>query len=300
VNDALVQLRQQFRVANPDDVRLVSWEAVDFPNGCLGLTIRDTFCTQVITPGYRMILDVRNRGAFEYRVNADGTLLLPAAAPPTGIENPVLIWEGRSAADGICRTLALAPNGEAFAGLCGSTQVPLRLFAENGHLDQMRYFASRFASFSAETAAGRVQLFGSGTEQANPTWQRAVGEWARLVQGVLRAGRVGPTVGAALEWQSPVTSGQGCRSLRVDVFGRAYAGVGPCGAIDPQALPGYWLTTDDLTRLYGWIDRFEPVNRQEQGTRLVLRTNGTQPFSGAELVSVYTWSEATYNRLRGQ
>lgn len=298
VQDALVQLREQFRVTNPDDVSLVSWEEVDFSNGCLGLSLRDTFCTQVITPGYRMILEVRNRGTFEYRLNAEGTLLLPASAPPTGIERPVLTWEGAGQPDGICRTLALAPNGEALVGLCGGAQVPLRLFGDGSQLEELRYFADRFSSFAVDTSAGRVALFATGSEQAGAVWQRAVGEWARLTQGILRVGRLGPTAGEVLFWQTPAQTAGVCQSLRVQVYGRAFAGLFPCGtSIDPERLEDHWLSADDLTRLYTWVDRYEPISRQDGQTRLVLLARGEQRYTGAELVSVYTYAEQLYQRL---
>ncbi|MHB1133113.1 MAG: hypothetical protein ACYC4L_12105 [Chloroflexota bacterium] len=300
VNDALVQLRQQFRVTNPDDVRLVSWEAVDFANSCLGLTPRDTVCAQAITPGYRLTLDVRNRGTFEYRVSATGLLLLPASAPPTGIERPLLTWEGPGQPDGICRTLTLAPNGEALVGLCGGAQVPLRLFDDGSQLEELRYFVTRFASFAVDTPAGRVALYASGGEQAPAVWQRAVAEWARLTQGLLRVGALGPTAGETLFWQTPAETAGICRTLRVQIYGRAFAGLAPCGsAVESRLLTGHWLAADDLTRLYNWVDRYEPISRLDGQTRLVLLARGSQRYSGAELVSVYTWAEQLHGRLIG-
>lgn len=41
------------------DIKLVSSESVDWPDGCLGVVTPGMMCIEVITPGYRIILDVK-------------------------------------------------------------------------------------------------------------------------------------------------------------------------------------------------------------------------------------------------
>ncbi len=40
------------------DVRVLEVKAVNWPDACLGLSTPATFCAQVVTPGYRVVLEV--------------------------------------------------------------------------------------------------------------------------------------------------------------------------------------------------------------------------------------------------
>jgi hypothetical protein len=58
-------------------VKLVSFEAVDWPNGCLGVTRLGVMCTQQIVPGFRIILEA-NGQQYEYHTNSSGSEIVPA------------------------------------------------------------------------------------------------------------------------------------------------------------------------------------------------------------------------------
>jgi hypothetical protein len=54
-----------------NEISLVSVEAVDWSDACLGLAGSDEMCAQVITPGYRIILKV-GEAEFEFHTDATG------------------------------------------------------------------------------------------------------------------------------------------------------------------------------------------------------------------------------------
>src|SRR5512134_382949 len=54
-----------------DQIHLVSTEAVDWPDGCLGVQLPDVMCTQAIVPGFRLMLTA-NGVPYEYHTNQDG------------------------------------------------------------------------------------------------------------------------------------------------------------------------------------------------------------------------------------
>jgi hypothetical protein len=60
--DPIVKLAVEFLAkqlqVSADSIRLVSKEAVDWPDGCLGIQTPGMGCIMVITPGYRIVLDV--------------------------------------------------------------------------------------------------------------------------------------------------------------------------------------------------------------------------------------------------
>ena len=45
----------------PDQIEVVSVEATEWPDSCLGVVIPDTMCAEVITPGYKIILQAQGR-----------------------------------------------------------------------------------------------------------------------------------------------------------------------------------------------------------------------------------------------
>jgi len=60
-------------------IRLVSSEQVDWPDGCLGVVKPGMMCIQVITPGYRIILEVNGR-AVELHSTISGDYYVEAPA----------------------------------------------------------------------------------------------------------------------------------------------------------------------------------------------------------------------------
>jgi hypothetical protein len=70
VANSLSDLAARLNVA-PDAITVVSVEAVDWPDACLGIHTPDIMCAMVITPGYRVILEADGK-QYEYHTNAVG------------------------------------------------------------------------------------------------------------------------------------------------------------------------------------------------------------------------------------
>ncbi len=62
----------------PTDIRVVSVGQVDWPNGCLGIQKPGIMCTDVIVPGYQVILEVNGK---QYEVRTDLTGQTAMVAP---------------------------------------------------------------------------------------------------------------------------------------------------------------------------------------------------------------------------
>jgi hypothetical protein len=74
VQAAITALAKQLNInaqTDAQNIMVVSVEAVDWPDGCLGLAPPDQMCTQVIVPGYRVLLDV-DGVQYEARTSVDG------------------------------------------------------------------------------------------------------------------------------------------------------------------------------------------------------------------------------------
>lgn len=278
-------LRARF---HPQEVRLLGWEKVDWPDGCLGIPMRDA-CMERVVSGYRILVEVGGQ-EYEYRstlLDAQPYRLLLAAGPDHGIEEAALVWEGQE--DG-CKSLLLAPDGRAAIGPCDAPHEPLRL-TDHTYLD---HWLRRFAPFQAETLIGHVIFSGQGTEKAAPAWQRAIVAWARLVRRELWMGRSGASWGAALAWHREIPERPGyCQFLAVETYGFACASVARCEGGDARDLGRGWLETAEWERFDSWFYGRSPVYLPD----LDLFSIGSQEMSDTEVDALRRWAEAVYHRL---
>ena len=96
-----------------DKITLVSTEAVDWPDDCLGVVEDGLVCAQVITPGFRVILEANGR-QLEYRTNEDGTQFRPVTVAFT--------WKREGGIAGFCDYMTVYLSGEVHGGSCKPVQ----------------------------------------------------------------------------------------------------------------------------------------------------------------------------------
>ena len=60
-----------------DKIKLISTEAVTWPNGCLGIVRIGVMCTQAEVPGFKIILEA-NGQKYEFHTNQDGSIVMLA------------------------------------------------------------------------------------------------------------------------------------------------------------------------------------------------------------------------------
>jgi hypothetical protein len=61
-----------------EQIQIVSTEAITWPTGCLGVVVPGVMCTDVVTPGFRIMLSA-NGQQFEIHTNQDGSSVIDAA-----------------------------------------------------------------------------------------------------------------------------------------------------------------------------------------------------------------------------
>lgn len=96
-----------------EDVRLVSSEAVDWPDGCLGVVDAGLTCAEIIIPGYQIVLEAAGREV-EYRTNEDGSHIRAATVAMT--------WRREGGFAGFCDHLTVYLSGEVHASSCKQGQ----------------------------------------------------------------------------------------------------------------------------------------------------------------------------------
>ncbi|MFX1355538.1 MAG: hypothetical protein ACFFGP_16410, partial [Promethearchaeota archaeon] len=286
----LFALAGQFGVSL-DDVHVLRWEQVDWPDGCLGIPMR-AMCTEAIVPGYRLLVEVRGQ-EYEYRCDLAGQRLLLASGPDHGIEQPELLREG---ADGGCQTLLLAADGRAATGPCDAPLTPLRLIDQGSHPLEWADLLARFAPFEAEGSWGRLVFRGQGRELPSDPWQRAIAFWARLVRREVQAGRSGASWGMALSWHSEMVEQAGwCRFLQVEGYGWAYASVARCEGGEAQDLGRGWLTDEEMAAFDTWLYGKANVDLPD----MIFNGAGMEDIMDHELDEMRGWAAALHARLAG-
>ncbi len=172
-------------------VVVVSVEEVEWPDSCLGVAQPDVVCAQVITPGYRVILE--NRGqVYEFHTNADGSQVVEAqAALPAG-EEVVLAWRREGGIVGFCDDLRIYADGRAEAFSCKSSQPakPVEIRLTGTEFAQLNAWVRRFASFeveqqdppgAADAMKIRLAFVGSGSQQPTTAQQEEMTLFAQNV-----------------------------------------------------------------------------------------------------------------------
>src|SRR5262249_34110278 len=87
---ALTALEDQLGLT-ADQIKLVSTEAVTWPNGCLGIVRMGVLCTQAEVPGFKIILEADGK-KYEFHTTQDGSIVLLAEGAQDSAEvEPVVI-----------------------------------------------------------------------------------------------------------------------------------------------------------------------------------------------------------------
>ena len=91
------------------EVDVLRSEQVEFRDSCLEVVLEDIACSQVITPGYKILLEAHDM-QYEYHTSRDGGRIQPASL--------ALTWKRVGGIAGFCDTLTVFLSGEVFAGQC--------------------------------------------------------------------------------------------------------------------------------------------------------------------------------------
>jgi hypothetical protein len=291
-------LMQQTRVAY-DQIKIIGIESVNWPDGCLGIVVEGLMCTQVVTPGYRVVLEI-DGDRYVYHTDADGRGVMLAAAPEPDIQNVAIVWEQR---DGLCNTAIVGDDKVAF-GVCGGALLTGWLIPEMERPDQLAYFVETYAAFEAETPAGKVTFTGRGASVASAAEQRMIAEWARLVQLDAAGDLSQASREMAIAWRREGGIAGFCDILVVHITGEVFAS--SCQGNEPVDLGRGRLTSDQLAQMYEWIDALQafsidqtdPATADAMTIRVLFSGAGTRETSDADQQAIQAFAAQLFAELR--
>ncbi len=256
VSAAVQALANHLNVAL-DIIKVVSSEWVEWPDGCLGISTPGIMCTQVITPGYRVMLEV-NGIQYEVRTNESGTAAVPVKGPPDiksfpKPEGAVVEWEGT--VDSECGQLIIGAQSAA-VGVCGGPLSGMMLSKER--IRELNVLQSLYSSFKLNTEFGVGQFVSSGAKAPTAAEVRSVAEWARLVYIEAQGIRAEAEAGAAFTWRREGGIAGFCDTLTI--YRSGWAVSVSCKAGGTKVVEPYRLSPNELEQLYGWLDTLAPFN----------------------------------------
>jgi hypothetical protein len=164
------------------DISVVSDNEVEFPDSCLGVSMPDIMCAQMVTPGHIIVLEA-NGVQYEYHTSADGSQVQPATL--------ALNWKREGGIAGFCDDLTVFRSGEIYTQQCKTGDGKMGTFANSLSAQEQKQFSDWMTQFGeanldASDPAGvadrmvvTLNLFGAGSKQPTKAEQQALFEFAQ-------------------------------------------------------------------------------------------------------------------------
>jgi hypothetical protein len=239
-----------------NQVKIVQVEAVDWPDGCLGVHTPGIMCNQMVTPGYKIVLEANGK-SYEYHSNRDGSLIVLAVAPKPADQSPVITWQSGGS---LCEQVDINSQGAAF-GSCRGALVTVP-FVDPGRAAELKYFTDTYQSFTGQTKTGSIIFKGNGSQPATPAVQRSIGEWARSIFMESQSGKSNRSQDLIIYWHREGGIAGFCDNLSIYTSGIAMAS--SCKGNQTQSSSQSFLNPDQLQQLYTWQDQYHSFSIKSQ------------------------------------
>ncbi|GAB4473016.1 MAG: hypothetical protein Kow0088_07990 [Anaerolineales bacterium] len=263
----------------PDEVRILSFERVDWPDACLGIETPGLMCAQVITPGFRILLEVDGK-RYEFHTDLSGSDVRLALVPNLERGDAIVSWQAEEG--GMCVMLLLQEEVLSY-GDCeqGLTSIP---FVGRERRQEMQMFIEKYAPFEAQTPSGKIVFRGRGAVTATSTEQRMLAEWARQIwmEHDPQAETTSPVV-IAFHREG------GLAGICEDVliYSSGIAELSSCRPGQQLSVQRIYLTAAQMQEIYRWLDTYLPFESAEGDTntpdslslRMVFNGKGQQDVS---------------------
>ncbi len=271
VQAAIASLAQTLGVA-ADQIKLVSSEAVTWPNGCLGVQKLGVMCTMNMVPGYRIVLESGGK-QYELHTNLDGSVIVPAA---NALQVP-----GPAQAAAIHQLATNLGIADSDVKLVSSAAV---------EWPDSCLGVALFQVMCAQTVTpGYLIVLEAGGRQYE---YRTNQDASHIMPATL-----------AMDWKQEGGIAGVCQSVTVYLSGEVYGMNCAPGSGDGRMSV---LTASQRQQLASWIDRLanatidlsDPASVSDRMTRTAdLMAHGTQAASDADQRAVFAFGQALYQQL---
>ncbi len=102
-------------------ITVLSQEAVEWSDSCLGVNQKDVFCAQVITPGFKIVLQAEGL-TYEYHTNQNGSAFVRVSSPVPGGQQVAFTYHREGGIAGFCDDVTVYASGKVIATSCKSSK----------------------------------------------------------------------------------------------------------------------------------------------------------------------------------
>ncbi len=151
------------------NIKVVSSESVDWPDSCLGISRPGLLCAQIVTPGFRIILESGGI-QYEYRTSDDGSVVDSATL--------VVTWSRNGGIAGFCDQMAIFLPDGVYVSSCKGSQASGTL--STLQVEQLTNWVKNFGSVdltqsdnaTADSMTVSIDFEGQGTGQPDAAVQQ--------------------------------------------------------------------------------------------------------------------------------
>jgi hypothetical protein len=281
-------------------VTISSVEAVSWGDDCLGIGLPDQECLGGDVSGYRVVLVTQDGDRYEYHTDEAGGDIRLAQAPPAQLDQMLIKWSQSTEAG--CQSASFGEDRLAF-GACGGAQI-VTTYLTSTLTSELHHFVDKYAAFSADTPAGKIELAGIGQVTATSVDQRMAAEWARLASLEASGGGSGAAWGLVFAWHREGGFAGFCDDVAVYLNGIA-AGTS-CKGEQPKSMGESWLTANQMRTIYTWVDTYQdydyasadPAVADGMSMRMIFTGNGNQQMNEFEQTRLISLAQEVLGELR--
>jgi hypothetical protein len=257
-----------------DQVSILSTEAVEWPDGCLGIQREGVMCTQAIVPGFKFILQADDK-TYEVRTNKSGTqAVVVLGTPPSGLLEQALVAQLAYNLRLQEQEISIVSSSEMeFTDAC----LGVALFEET--------------CAQVVTAGKVVVLAANGFE-----FEYRVSEDGALVQPAT----------LALTWTREGGIAGFCNSLTVFLSGEAYGR--DCRTETDQTRMAFadLISTEEQNRFFDWMREFESTqvdasDPEGVADRMIVRVEffgaGVSEWDDPARQALFEFAQSLYGKL---
>jgi len=184
VEDAVIKQLANNLGLNEKDITVVSSTEVEFSDACLGVSMPDVMCAQVITSGRVIVLEA-DGVQYEYHTSVNGSRIQPATL--------ALTWKREGGIAGFCDNLTVFLSGEVYGDQCKTSDGRMKTFASLFTASEQKQFTTWVAKYGqvdldasdpkgvADGMTVLLTFYGSGDSQPSKDDGVAMFGWAQDV-----------------------------------------------------------------------------------------------------------------------
>ena len=183
LEDALIAQLAENLGLDRSDISVASSSDVEFGDACLGVSMPEIMCAQVITPGKIIVLEA-NGVQYEYHASGDGSRIQPATLS--------LTWKRDGGIAGFCDNMTIFLSGEVYTTTCKGDG-RMGTFATLLSKEQRDQFAAWVKEFGqaeldasdpegvADRMVVTLSFNGNGSGSLVPAGEDALFQWAQML-----------------------------------------------------------------------------------------------------------------------